>query len=70
MNQKLKNKLAIQAGLVIDKKVDCDHIHSSNCRRVGCNCNCGNDHVEEDETEYIGTQKQWKKFDELVDLNT
>ena len=24
----------------------CDHICSGNCRRVGCNCNCGEWHME------------------------
>jgi len=26
---------------------DCDHICTSNCRRVGCNCECGEWHNEE-----------------------
>ena len=40
----------------------CDHMCSSNCRRVGCNCDCGEWHNENDkELEWVGTGKQWRQ---------
>lgn len=27
-----------------DCLIDCDHMCTSNCRREGCNCNCGEFH--------------------------
>ena len=29
-----------------ETKVECDHICTSNCRRVGCNCECGEWHED------------------------
>lgn len=29
----------------------CDHICTSNCRREGCNCDCGEYHQDEEELE-------------------
>lgn len=29
----------------IEAVINCDHICSGNCRRVGCNCACGEWHI-------------------------
>ena len=29
-------------------KRDCEHVCSGNCRREGCNCECGEFHLEKD----------------------
>jgi hypothetical protein len=29
-----------------EEEIECDHMCSGNCRRVGCNCNCGEWHKE------------------------
>jgi hypothetical protein len=34
-------------GEELEEIIDCDHICTSNCRRVGCNCECGEWHNEE-----------------------
>jgi len=40
-----------------DKILDfCDHVCSGNCRRVGCNCECGEWH---DEKPHANFEEQW-----------
>lgn len=41
---------------------ECDHICSGNCRREGCNCECGEFHeAKKPYAEFIGTTAQWNK---------
>lgn len=47
-------------GMNIDGK--CDHQCSGNCRRVGCNCQCGEYHTTEKELEWVGTSKAWNNL--------
>jgi len=45
---------------------NCNHICSGNCRRVGCNCDCGEWHkegnfgVELEKIKHVGTWKDGK----------
>ena len=40
---------------------ECEHQCSSNCRREGCNCECGEYHTTDKELEFVGTAKAWDK---------
>ncbi len=47
-----RNKISLKIDL--KSKVECDHMCSGNCRRVGCNCECGEWHKESDVCEMCG----------------
>lgn len=38
--------------IAILAKGDCDHICTSDCRREGCNCDCGEYHKHDDERDW------------------
>ena len=61
-----------QAGLIESPMEweDCSHQCSSECRRTGCGCPCGEYHVNEedrDKMEWVGTMKQWAYYKKLRD---
>ena len=49
-----------------ENTIDCDHICMANCRRVGCNCECGEWHEPSlPKMEFIGTSAQWQKVENI-----
>lgn len=49
--------------LVPVEEVECHHQCTSNCRREGCNCECGEYHEEDREKfEWVGSSKAWEKL--------
>ncbi len=54
-----KLKYLTLVGMNIDG--NCEHVCNSNCRREGCNCECGEYHTTEKELEFVGTASQWDK---------
>ena len=45
---------------------ECTHQCSSNCRRVGCNCECGEYHTTEKELEWVGSAQAWATVKSLL----
>lgn len=61
-----KLKYLTLTGLNIDGK--CQYICTSNCRREGCNCECGEYHLIDKELEFIGSAENWSKVKEEIKL--
>lgn len=43
--KKLQRNKKVEIAVEEDEDTECDHECTSNCRRNGCNCNCGEYHI-------------------------
>ena len=59
--KKLKAYLKYLTLTATEDTSECNHMCSSNCRKEGCNCECGNYHEpSKPKMEFIGTKKEWQ----------
>ena len=47
------------------KNPNCDHQCSGNCRRNGCNCNCGEYHLNDEEVAELTEDKRREEAEDM-----
>lgn len=66
-----RNKVAIEEVNFVEEKGECEHICSGNCRRVGCNCDCGGEwHCLDCHGTGIISKTEWSGTDDSYEVES